>query len=79
MIIQTHFGPQPVFSDCLHRNIQVIHNGSRTFSEGEVNDDIQEQVLCLDCMQILTETEVKETWNFRSICPLTLEEQDEIR
>jgi len=58
----THYGPQPVFSACLHRNIQVVYNGSRTFSEGEVCDDIQEQVLCLDCFNMLTEGEVLETW-----------------
>ena len=62
MATQIHFGPQPVFSFCLHRHIQVTCNGSRTFSEGEVSDDIQEQVLCLDCFNILTEVEVQETW-----------------
>jgi len=61
-----HFGPRPVFSSCLHRHIQVIHNGSRTFSEGEVSDTIQELVLCLDCLQTLTEAEVRDTWSGQS-------------
>ena len=69
MTTQIHFGPQPVFSHCLHRRVQVIHNGSRTFYAGEVFDNIQEQVLCLDCMETLTETEVRETWNARSATP----------
>lgn len=59
---QTHFGPQPVFSACMHRRIQVVHKGSRTFSEGEVLDNIQEQVLCLDCLKFLSESEVRTTW-----------------
>ena len=70
MTTVTYFGPQPVFSHCLHRHVRVIHNGQRTFSEGEVFDNIQEQVLCLDCMETLTETEVRETWNARSTTPL---------
>ena len=49
--------------------MRVIHNGQRTFYEGEVFDNIQEQVLCLDCLQTLTETEVRETWNARSATP----------
>ena len=63
MSVHDHFGPQPVFSSCLHRHIQVVYNGSRSFSEGEVFDDIQEQVFCLECMQTLTEAEVRATWN----------------
>ena len=55
-------GPLPVFSSCLHLHIQVVYNGSRTFSEGEVYDDIQEQVICLDCLKNLTEEEVRTTW-----------------
>ena len=64
-----HYGPQPVFAHCLHRHVRVIHNGQRTFYEGEVFDNIQEQVPCLDCFQTLTEEEVRATWNARSICP----------
>ena len=79
MTAQTHFGPQPVFSSCLHRHIQVIHNGSRTFSEGEINDDIREQVLCLDCFEILTEDDIRATWNGYSTYANALEEQDEIQ
>ena len=75
----THYGPQPVFSHCMHRRIQVIHNGSRTFYAGEVFDDIQEHVLCLDCLQTLTEADVRDTWNGYSNYAATLEEQDEIR
>ena len=58
MAIHFHFGPQPVFSQCLHRHVQVIHSGGMHFCEGQVWDDIQEQVLCLDCLKVLTEAEV---------------------
>ena len=59
---QIHFGPQPVFSACMHWHVRVIHNGSRTFSEGEVFDNIQEQVLCLDCLNVLSESDVRAAW-----------------
>ena len=59
---QTHFGPQPVFSHCMHWHIRVIHNGQRTFYEGEVFDNIQEQVLCLDCLNVLSESDVRAAW-----------------
>ena len=79
MTTQTHFGPQPVFSSCLHRHIRVVQNGSRSFYAGEVFDNIQEQILCLDCLETLTEGEVRATWDGYSAFSVTLEEQDETR
>ena len=67
----THYGPQPVFAHCLHRRVRVIYNGQRTFYEGSVNDNIQEEILCLDCLQTLSEAEIRETWNARSATPPT--------
>ena len=72
----THYGPQPVFAHCLHRRVRVIHNGQRTFYEGEIFDNIQEQVLRPDRLKRFTEEEVRATWNVYSICPPTLEKQD---
>ena len=62
MTIHSHFGPQPVFSQCMHRRVRVIQNGGMHFSEGQVWDDIEEKVLCLDCLMILTEAEVRASW-----------------
>ena len=76
---QSHFGPQPVFAHCLHRHVQLIHNGSMTFSEGEVFDNIQEQVLCLDCLTTLSEADVRTSWTGYSAFATTLEQQDDIR
>ena len=72
-----HSGPQPVFSRCLHRHIRVIHHGGMSFSEGEVCDDIQEYVLCLDCFETLSEADIRATWNGYSQYAITLEQQDE--
>ncbi|MBV6452074.1 MAG: hypothetical protein MHPDNHAH_02825 [Anaerolineales bacterium] len=44
---------------CLHRNIVTELNGEMHFSVGEVWDDIQERLLCLDCMEYVTEVEVR--------------------
>lgn len=76
---QTHFGPQLVFSSCLHRHVQVIQNGGMHFSEGQVWDDIEEKVFCLDCLKVLTESDVRAAWTGYSTFAETLEEQDEIR
>ena len=54
--------PQPVFSPCLHRRIEVVTKGRMQFSQGEVWDDYQDQVICLDCLCSLNEIEVRETW-----------------
>jgi len=51
------------FAPCLHRNVVVETTGSRTFAEGEVSDNIEEHVLCLECMRVLTEAEVRARWN----------------
>lgn len=82
MTTQAHFGPRPVFSSCLHRNVRVLHTftGCRSFY-GEVFDDIREevQILCLDCNNLFSEEDVRATWNGYSNYAATLEEQDEIR
>ena len=44
---------------CLHRNIVLETSGGTHFSAGEVWDDIQESLLCLDCMEHVTEPEVR--------------------
>ena len=51
------------YSPCLHRHIVSVTTGGRHFSEGEVWDDIHERLLCLDCMEYLTEAEIRSRWN----------------
>ena len=51
------------FAPCLHRNVVIETSGNRTFAEGEVSDNIHEHVLCLECMRVLTEAEVRARWN----------------
>lgn len=44
---------------CLHRNLVLDTTGGMHFSDGEVWDDIQERLLCLDCMEFVTEAEIR--------------------
>lgn len=46
---------------CLHRNVVLDTTGDIHFSGGEVWDNIQEKLLCLDCMEYVTEAEVRST------------------
>ena len=53
---------QSMYSTCLHRNVRVITRGRMTFYGGDVWDDYQDQVLCLDCQSVLPEVEVRQSW-----------------
>ena len=44
-----------VLLPCPHHNVVLDTIGGIHFSEGEVWDDIQERLLCLDCMEYVTE------------------------
>lgn len=46
--------PTPVFSACMHRHVTVITTGCRRFVSGEVFDDLEEHVQCLDCGEYLS-------------------------
>lgn len=48
---------------CMHRHVVLATSGGMYFCEGEVCDDIHEELLCLDCMETLTEEEVRARWN----------------
>lgn len=50
------------FSPCMHRRVTTEITGSRRFIEGEVFDDIQERLICLDCLEYVTEEEVRAVW-----------------
>ncbi len=50
------------FTPCMHRNVVVETSGGMHFSEGEVWDDIQEKLVCLDCGEYVTEAEVRGSW-----------------
>jgi len=56
------FSARPFYSPCLHHHIVVETTGSRRFRAGEVEDDIQERLRCQDCLEYLTETEVRTAW-----------------
>jgi hypothetical protein len=43
---------------CRHRNVVLDTTGGIYFSAGEVWDNIQERLLCLDCMDIVSEADV---------------------
>lgn len=51
------------FASCLHRHVVPVTTGGLHFSEGEVWDDIHEHLQCLDCMEYLTEAEIRARWN----------------
>ena len=65
-----------LYSSCMHRHIQVIASGIRTFYAGEVWDDICEKVVCLDCFSTLSEIEVRETWAGHGF-PIRAHQQEE--
>jgi hypothetical protein len=50
------------FSPCLHRRVTTEITGSRRIVEGEVWDDIQERLVCLECGEYVTEEEVRAGW-----------------
>jgi len=60
------FSAYPIFSNCMHFHVTVETSGGRTFSEGEVSDNILERILCLDCLEYLTEAEVRAAWGQES-------------
>ena len=43
---------------CPHRNVVLDTTGGMHFSGGEVWDDIQDQLLCLDCMEYVTDVDI---------------------
>ena len=51
------------FAPCLHRHVVAVSTGSRRFSQGEVVDDIQERLQCLDCLEYVSELEVRAAWS----------------
>lgn len=66
--MSTDFFTPVRFNHCLHRNITVEATGFRSFQEGEVCDNIQERILCLDCLEYLTEAEIRASWSGSSCC-----------
>jgi hypothetical protein len=50
------------FSPCLHRHVVPVTTGSRRFSQGEVYDDIKVFYQCKDCMEYVSEVEVRGAW-----------------
>jgi hypothetical protein len=53
------FSAHIYFAPCLHRRVVLDITGGVHFSAGEVRDNIQERLLCLDCMEYVTEADVR--------------------
>jgi hypothetical protein len=51
-------------TDCMHLHLIPVSNEMRHFVEGE---DVQGQHLCLDCMERVSEAEVRAAWQGESI------------
>jgi hypothetical protein len=50
------------FTPCMHLRVATEVTGGRHFSEGEVWDDIQERLVCLECGEYVSEAEVRTSW-----------------
>ena len=61
------FSANLLFSPCMHRHVVVVITGSRRFSQGEVTDNIQECLQCLDCLEYVSELEVRAAWSGQSL------------
>jgi hypothetical protein len=61
------FSANFLFSPCLHRHVVPVTTGSRHFSQGEVYDDIQDLLQCTECLEYVTEAEVRSAWNGKSL------------
>ena len=51
------------YTHCMHRHVVVETNGGMQFIQGEVSDNIRDQLRCLDCLDILDEQEVLCAWH----------------
>ena len=47
----------------MHRHVVIENSGSRRFSQGEVVDNIQEHLVCLDCGEYLDQEDVLSAWH----------------
>lgn len=50
------------FASCLHLRVIVEPREKSDSSEGEVGDDTQDRMFCLECKRYLTETESRARW-----------------
>ena len=60
------FSARLIYSPCLHYRVALEITGGRRFRAGEVEDDITERLRCLDCLEILSEAEVRASWGQES-------------
>ena len=65
---------------CMHRNITTVITGGMHFTQGDVWDDIRQELLCLDCGEYVTEAEVRERWSGEpcQAAPNDAEEDDDV-
>lgn len=48
-------------NSCPHRHVIVEVTGNRRFT-GEVEDNFREYLRCLDCLEVLSEAEIRGAW-----------------
>ena len=66
------------YAPCPHRRIVAAPTGGMHYSGGEVWDDIHDRLLCLDCMEYLTEAEIRARWDGTDVSwPAGLSEEDD--
>jgi hypothetical protein len=75
----TDFSVRFNMTPCLHRRVVPVIKGGMHFSEGEVWDDIHEYLLCLDCLEYMTEAEIRARWtgNEASVRSAVSQEEDD--
>lgn len=49
---------QPDNAQCQHFNTVITTTGSIRFSAGEIIDDTREELVCLDCGQVVEEVQI---------------------
>jgi hypothetical protein len=61
------FSANFLFSPCMHRLVVPVTTGSRRFYQGEVDDDFQDLLQCTDCLEFVTEAEVRSARNGKNL------------
>ena len=61
------FSANFLFSPCLHRHIVPVTIGTRRLCQGEVDDDFQDLLQCTDCLEYVSESEIRSVWSGKSL------------
>ena len=68
------------FAPCPHRHVITATTGGMHFTDGDVWDDIHEELMCLDCGESLTEEEIRLGWSGKplEVTTNTAEEDNDV-